>query len=38
MKNVSGSVEDIEKFAELYLSQADFKNAKAYLESLLENY
>ena len=38
MKNVKGSVEDVKKLAAFYLKIADFKNAKAYLESLISKY
>ena len=38
MKNVKGDIEDAKKLANFYLKVADFKNAKAYLESLLSRY
>lgn len=38
MKNVKGSVEDVKKLAAFYLKIADFKNAYAYLESLISKY
>ena len=38
MKNVKGDIEDSKKLASFYLKVADFKNAKAYLESLLSKY
>lgn len=38
MKNVKGEPEDIKKLAAFYLRVADFNNANAYLESLLNKY
>ena len=38
MKNLKGDISTIKKFATFYLKIADFKSAKAYLETMLANF